>query len=333
MTNILLVDNFKIFEKWASKTYQYKIDKLKEDDKFKVIDINKINEINLDDYKTIILGWNMCIYSKYYTLKQEFYSKKIQGLENFSEIKNKTVKLLEHKNKYLIVQDFINKDDYEYGLNSLISYLKEYNFKGIITPYLNTTATNPLKNELPNLKFIHIPHHIDENKFKDWGLEKNCDIFLFGNCVKSRYPFRNRLVQILESLKNKYNIVLWNNLMTRNYFRFNPKISNENLSKQINKSWLCICTKSYANVLLGKYMETSMSSSCVLGNMPTDGKEIWKNNYIHIDENMTDNEIIKIIENALKDKNKLQNNIKIMKEQMNKFYLSNFPNRIYQSLQ
>lgn len=332
MSTILVIDNFKIFEKWASKTYQYKIQILKNDSRFKVIDIDEIESININDYKTLIFGWNLCMYSKYYTLKNMFYSKKIEGLETFTDIMVKTKNILLHKRKYLIIQDFINPDDYQKGLESLILYLTKYKFKGIITPYLNTSAINPLKQELPEIEIIHAPHHIDQNKFKDWEYEKEFDIFIFGNCRSNRYPFRNRLVKILESLKDKYNICFWNDLMSRNYFKFNPKISNENLSKQINKSWLTICTKSYADVLLGKYFETSMSNSCVLGNMATDGLKIWKDNYVKIEEEMTDEEIKLIIINSLNNKDLLKNNIEVMNKKMKQFYLSNFPDKIFYGL-
>ena len=110
------------------------------------------------------------------------------------------------------------------------------------------------------------------------------------------------------------------------------KISNENLSKKINQSWLTICTSSYANVLLGKYIETSMSNSCVLGDMPPDGLNYWKDNYIHIDNKMSDNEIIEIINNSLKDKENIKNKIKNMNRIIKIFNLSNFSDKIYYNI-
>lgn len=334
MKKVLVIDNFKIFEKWASKTYQYKIDALKKDDKFKVIDIDDIKKENIlsKDYQVLIFGWNMCYYSKYYTLKQKFYSKKIEGLEVFTDILSKTKELLNHPRKYLIVQDFINKDDYQYGLRSLVSYLKKHKFKGIITPYLRTQAINPIKEELPNLEIVHMPHHIDEKKFQDWGLEKDTDIFMFGNCASFKYPFRNRVVKLLKQHTDKFKIESWDNLMAKNYFKFNKKISNENLSKQINRSWLTLCTKSTSDALLGKYIETAMSGSCVLGNMPDDGKIYWKNNFIEITDEMTDDEIIKQIELALEDKDLLQEKIDKMLEKSKLLHLSKFSEKLYFSL-
>lgn len=334
MATVLLIDNFKIFEKWASKTYEFKLKQLKEDSRFDVIDIDELKDVDITKYKTLIFGWNLCIYSKYYTLKHAFYSKKIKGLETFSEIKAKTKQILQFPKKYLIVQDFINPDDYQYGLKSLILYLKNCKFKGIITPYLNTPATQPVRNELPELEIVHLPHHIDENIFKNWELEKDCDIFIYGNCKSARYPFRNKILNILKKLdsEKKCKIVFWNDLMSRNYFRYNAGISNENLSQQINKSWLTVCTCSYADALLGKYFETSMSNSCVLGNMASDGKKIWKDNYIKIEEEMKDEEIEKIILTSLENKDLLKKHIEKMSKLVKTYYLSKIGDRLYYGL-
>lgn len=332
--SVLIIDNFKIFKDWASKTYEYKLLRLKEDPRFTVIDIDELNTVDITKFKTLIFGWNLCVYSKFYTLKHQFYSQKIKGLETFSEIKMKTKQILQFPRKYLIVQDFINPDDYQYGLKSLVLYLKTCKFKGIITPYLNTPAVKPIREQLPHVEILHLPHHIDENKFKDWDQEKDCDIFIYGNCKVNRYPFRHRILRLLKSIdeEKKYKIVFWNDLMSRNYFRFNNKISNENLSKQINRSWLTVCTCSYADALLGKYFETSMSKSCVLGNMASDGKKLWKDNYVQIEEEMSDEKIIEIIKKSLENKEILKKHIDVMEKKTKQYHLSKIADRLYYGL-
>ena len=49
MKKIYWIENEKIFEKWASKTYEYKINQLKKDSIIKVVDINQITEENIQD--------------------------------------------------------------------------------------------------------------------------------------------------------------------------------------------------------------------------------------------------------------------------------------------
>ena len=64
-----------------------------------------------------------------------------------------------------------------------------------------------------------------------------------------------------------------------------------------------------STAILGKYFETSMSNSVVCGDMPKDGEKIWNNNYIKLTNEMSDDEIISVIKNALTDKNKLEHYI------------------------
>ena len=103
----------------------------------------------------------------------------------------------------------------------------------------------------------------------------------------------------------------------------------ENLSTAINQSQLTICTKLKHNFLVGKYFETSLSNSVICGDMTKDGKKIWKNNYIHIDDDMTNKEIKEIILDALKDKERLKKIKMYNKEKMKEFYLSKFSNHLF----
>ncbi|MBA42767.1 MAG: hypothetical protein CMF62_02015 [Magnetococcales bacterium] len=326
MDKILFIDNLKIFDKWASKTYPYKIEQIKKSSKFDFIDVSDDTPQPIENYKIVVFGWNATLISKYYTTKHNFYSKKISNLENSESIKSKIDKFLDHPNKYLVTQD-LHQYDYENGINGLINYLSKYRFKGIISPYKNATAMPIIIKSLPNLRIIDIPHHIDETKFKDWKLEKKYDIFLFGNTSVTAYPFRNRLMKLLEKNKNRYKIIIWKPI--RNYFRYDSRISNDSLSKMINRSLITICTSSSYNMLLGKYFETSMSKSLIAGNMPEDGVNIWKDNYLHLDPTDSNREILLKLDIALKDRISFNNKIENAYENMRSFYLSKFADHLY----
>ena len=77
MVKIGVIGNDKVFEKWASKTYLYKINKIKEDEKFDYYNFediknsNIINEIMNNDI--LVFGWNMTYISKFYTFKYKWY--------------------------------------------------------------------------------------------------------------------------------------------------------------------------------------------------------------------------------------------------------------------
>lgn len=327
MNKILFIDNNKIFSTWASKTYQYKIDQIKNNKHYHYFDMDDdINTINIDQFSIVIFGWNACYLSKYYTSKQEFYSRKIKNLENKIEAIIKTIPFLKFKIKFLIIQDFNCSHDYENGIDSLISYLKKYNFYGIITPYKSNKGMKLITKSLPSLITLHLPHHIDRKYFKDWNLQKKYDIFLFGNISIKFYPFRNRLHQLLNK-NNKFKILQWKPI--RNYFKFKMNISNDKLSKVINQSWLTICTCSKFDLMLGKYFETSMSKSIICGNMSTDGKNIWNKDFIELNPKMSDNEILDTLDKALQDKKKLINMANTTYQKMEEFNLDKFSHKLY----
>ena len=54
--------------------------------------------------------------------------------------------------------------------------------------------------------------------------------------------------------------------------------------------------------------------------MASDGVIIWEQNYVHIDETMNDEEILKIIFESLQNKEKLMNISNNMQEKMEKNY-------------
>ena len=342
MVKIGFIGNDKVFEKWASKTYLFKINKIKKDKKFNYYKFDDIKKSDMNDEimknDILIFGWNMTYISKFYTFKHKFYKKKINDLESSDVIKHHLEPLLKHKKKYLVLQDSHNLD-YDGGILNLIEYLNNHYFYGIITPYFFAEGIQLIKRYRFNLKyplihklkFIHLPHHIDERIFKNYHLDKKYDVFLFGNTSKNHYPFRNRLKLLLEEMNENKEIKLlhWKIGVGKNYFKYNEKISNKNLSTAINQSQLTICTKLKHNFLVGKYFETSLSNSVICGDMTKDGKKIWKNNYIHIDDDMTNKEIKEIILDALKDKERLKKIKMYNKEKMKEFYLSKFSNHLF----
>ena len=334
MDKIIFIDNLKIFNKWASKTYEYKINKIIENNKlFKYIDFENLKEMN--DYSDIlnseyiIFGWNMTPISKYYTTKYNYYKKYIKNLEDENFVNKHLTKLLVHKKKILLTQD-LHRYDYKNGINGLIKYIKKNNFYAILTPYIDSINIKKIKSKT-NIKILHLPHFIDENFFKKMEMKKKYDVFIYGNIDKNHYPLRNRMKDILINLNksNKIKLLYWDKNLKNHYFKFDSKKSNIKLSEQINQSWMTLCTISKYNFLVGKYFETSMSNSIVIGNMTKEGKKIWGNNYIHIDNNMSDIEIENIIINNLKNKDDIKKKINLMNIKIKKYFLSNFCNYLH----
>ena len=331
---VLFVENFKIFNDWASKTYPYKCEAIQKDEKF--ITINNFDEemcpsIKQHRPKAIVLGWHAACVNKYYTSKRDFYSKYVKDLETKQEVIEKLKGIFENSiPKYVVVQD-MHDEDYENGITGFINYLKEYNITGIITPYYKTKNIQRLQKEIPHLKVLWLPHHIDHTKFKSYSVDKCYDILLFGNDHPKYYPFRHRIIKLLSN--DQHDIAVRKLEKPRNYFKYNPGVSNNSLSKLMNKSWLTLCTSSNLDYLLGKYFETSFSGCTIVGNMATDGQEIWKDNYVNIHDKMSDSEIIETIKDALNNKEKLNEMSKSMQQIVCKNYkLCDFSQHLYDLL-
>ena len=331
---VLFIENFKIFESWASKTYPFKCNEIKKDNKFDVFEIgvSNISDYKVCDYKAILLGWHGVCVNKYYTTKRDFYGKYVQDLETKDEIECILQEFFNWKLPvYAIVQDLHN-EDYLNGLDGFALYLKHFSLTGIITPYLKTKNVRYVQERVPNLEVLWLPHHIDHTKFCGRNnVEKKYDILLFGNDHPKYYPFRHRVISLLESEQVKeYGFKVHKIPKPRNYFKYNASVSNEALSKKMNQSYLTLCTSSNLDYLLGKYFETSFSNCVVFGNMANDGVGIWKDNYININETMTDKEILCVLSDCLTQKEKLKSMSETMTSVMHeKFRLCDFSQHLY----
>lgn len=163
---------------------------------------------------------------------------------------------------------------------------------------------------------------INTNVFKKWRSynDKQFDILLYGsrsNIVPYQntnidkvldhneepyfYPFRMRLEQLLIKNRNKYKL----NILPEKT-AFDAIIANKKLSQLINKSRLCVATSTRYDVMMHKYLEIAASHTAILGNIPTDYVELFKNKIIEINMSMSDNEIIETIDLALNKHKKLK---------------------------
>lgn len=224
--------------------------------------------------------------------------------------------------------NFITSDKYIKKMNYLLHFCKN---KSFINTY-SKLYPNKIINTIPS-RYINI------EKFKDYNLEKKYDILIYGTMeVKKNYKneplesiknwvskYENKNNKIINEKINVYPLrQKVRNLLLKNSHKFNikildpaciydAKIANEELSKLINQSYLTLACCTIADIMMHKYIEISASNSCILGNIPSDYKDLFQNNIIEIDEFMSDSEILKIIENALNDK-------KLLIEKSNRLY-------------
>ena len=183
------------------------------------------------------------------------------------------------------------------------------------------------------IKFFN-GRYININRFKNYNQKKEIDILIFGtrsyqNDIQQHnadkeykqkwenhnkkiipnkyyfYPLRKRFEEILLKNKNKYNICILPEKCINN-----APIVNEDLSKLINKSWLTMSTCSRADIPFAKYFEIGSSYGGIIGNIPSDYSDLFKNNIVEVTEWMTDDEILSTIDKALEDKKKITRNDK-----------------------
>ena len=224
--------------------------------------------------------------------------------------------------------------DDTYYISSITARCKyTQNVNGFIFWYKNELINKSYEIKYPNKKILNFSSRfVNTNIYQDYNLPKKYDILLYGtrnfnynyknekiitiqNWIKKYesinntvinnkinfYPLRQKLENILNNIKNKYNILI---LPEGTYC--NSNIVNEELSKLINQSYLTIACSSIADVLLHKHLEISASKSVILGSYPSEYKDLFDGNIIEVSEFMPDDEILSIIDNALANKKDLE---------------------------
>jgi len=226
---------------------------------------------------------------------------------------------------------FLDDTYYISSLTANCEYTKLVN--GFIFWYKNDMIKKSYEIKYPLKNIMNISsRYVNIDIYKDYKLPKIYDILLYGtrnfsfdykneelipiqqwiskyeninnviiNDKINFYPLRNKLENILKNNLHKYNIkILDESTIIR------AKIANEKLSRLINQSYLTIACSSIADVLLHKHMEISASNSVILGSYPSDYKDLFDGNIVEVNEFMSDDEILAIIDNALQNKVKLE---------------------------
>ena len=150
---------------------------------------------------------------------------------------------------------------------------------------------------------FYISHHFDLNKYKNHGCEKIYDIILYGRRHAPLYPFRERMMELLLQNQHKYKIKY---IPFCGYQNKPNIIRMEELSKLINQSWLTLSVPMNEDRdwddFLQKFGEGSLSYALILGNIPKEAEVYYGDDYCRVTPNMTDTEILNVIDNELANK-------------------------------
>lgn len=293
---ILFVENELSNDNPMSTCYQIKCDKIKKicgnDIIIQYYNISSSEQIDYKKFDSVLFGCrSLYLYKKYKGTEKENLKKK------FNDI------IATINEKFFIIQDMHQKT---YGsIESLSQLLNQYKFNIIFTFYNNAEA-RLIRKLCPECNYFHLPHHIDTNIFKiyDEITTKDIDILLFGSVHPRHYPFRKRLFDLILNHKDKFSNV---HFIQYDSTIFNPEHCEAGLSKLLNRSKICIGTKSRYDYLVGKYFEISSSNCLIAGDIPTDGINLLKNKILELTPTMTDDEILKKLIDCLKNYNQIDN--------------------------
>lgn len=287
---ILFIENELENDNPMSTCYKIKCNKIKNIDKDEItITYYNIgnNNIHIDpkDYDIALFGCrSIYLYKVYKSKVKEELKKKFELIVNCV------------KTKFFIIQDMHQKT---YGsIEQLCTILNQYNFNIIFTFYDNAEA-RLIRRLTPQCKYYHLPHHIDINIFKNYNENNNIkdiDILLFGSVHPKHYPFRKRLFDLILNNKDKFSNIYF---IEYDSSVFNPSHCESGLSKLLNRSKICIATKSRYDYLVGKYFEIPASNCLIAGDIPRDGRDLFKGNILELTNTMGDDEIISILDECL----------------------------------
>lgn len=277
---ILFIENELENDNPMSTCYKLKCNKIKniDTDIITYYNIGDNTDIDFKKYDIALFGCrSIYLYKVYKSKVKEELKKKFDLIVN-------SIKL-----KFFIIQDMHQKT---YGsIEQLCNILNYHNFNIIFTFYENTEA-RLIRKLTPQCKYFHLPHHIDTKMFKNYNENNNIkdiDILLFGSIHPKHYPFRKRLFDLILNNKNKFLNIYF---IEYDSSVFNPSHCESGLAKLLNRSKICIATKSRYDYLVGKYFEIPASNCLIAGDIPKDGKDLFKNNILELTDSMNDNEII-----------------------------------------
>ena len=168
-----LIENLNSSKNRMDNNYFLRIKYLVETTDITLIDIKNLDKYTFNKNDTVIIG-----------------------VLSLSILMKKTLKdnLIEVANKYIMIED-CHPWSFEGGHNGLTNFIKKYSIN-IISTYNSTRETGLIKQSCPNLNFYHVPHHISNDIYKDYGLEKDIDILMYGNTEIGIYPLRLSLIHI-----------------------------------------------------------------------------------------------------------------------------------------
>lgn len=282
---------------------------------FDILDIRDLDKIKFFSYKLIFID-GIALNTR--TTKLQ----KSQILSLLAKIKNIPKVLLAHDlhdysfdfdnncqpEKHLLKRELKPNNEFNNSKKKILEFLQSNKIEYLISicdcpeyDIMTKYYSEQIK------KYYLLTHHIPQEIFYYKNLKKKWDILIYGWTNSDIvYPFRTRLRKLL--CNSTFNV----HIIERTSDINKIPIEHE-LADIINQSWITITCTSNFSYLVRKYFEIAACGSIPCGNINLQGKNIFNNNIIELDETMSDYEIIRIITYYLSNKDilmKMSNNIK-----------------------
>ena len=197
-----------------------------------------------------------------------------------------------------LVRDDLRPDSNKY--DRLFDLFRRLDIRHLIVSY-DCPELRQIKSLRPDLKTHVINLHVDTNIFKDYGLSKTYDVIIYGRTLSTAYSFRQRMAQLLIE-SGRFRVLK----IELDQELYDEEHCGAGLARKINQSWLGLATVSTFDYLVGRYFEIPACRSVVLGDMNDQGRAIFGSRYVHVDEQMTDAQILSVVESALANREWLQ---------------------------
>lgn len=154
-------------------------------------------------------------------------------------------------------------------------------------------------------RFVHIPHSADTSLFYDTDTERDIDILLVGRPTGEHYPLRERLHHLIDRHSagrlRQYRIHTLDHPGYTHDDAFTNRYQKEFAALLRRSKLVCTCASKH-KYRLGKYIEIPMSGAVICADLP-EGDEHSLDQFIAvINLNMTDNQILDVVDQHLENK-------------------------------
>jgi hypothetical protein len=300
---ILHVDNVPVFWTRMSRNYRYKYEALQRHPAFKCVGIrDAASAAEREQFDFLIVG--------------------VFGTHPDGDFWCPFSALHGIPHRALVIEDIRDGSLYG-GIQGLCDCLAEH-FQYFVSTY-DCAAVQDIVRQCPTLAGVFcVPHHVNTAIFRDQGLEKTIDVLLYGNVDRPYYSFRRRLFSVIvERVPNVRRVA------HPTYGRYDPECCGEGLARLLNQSRIAVATSTDDDYLVAKFFEISGCGTVLAGSMATGGASIWDDNYVRLDEQMTDDEIVSRLADAIANFPTHQRTARRMSERIHRDWsMDRYPERL-----